>query len=314
MKKNFFSRLLVLVMALCATINFSSCSNDDDPTEGVTEGLVNETLPTQKGWSGSFENGICTYTPSSYTEYPSYYAFSFNEGSCNDAVFNVICDSEEEARYISNMLNNGTFDDLEDDDYSYQAAETSILTQSLHQIKAIKQVALKCSKNSRADLIGITCTQSGKVVFFKLKCFTGKNGETIKTAVEAWNVGIDTLPEAPLFGTYDRNTGKYTNDNIMGIPNSKYEINTLYEGNKLTEFVTTLTLPNSSWAEALAASFYEQSEDYIEMFGQAPQISQNGAQVTVKAIIIGEVTRETIEQYIITLDLMMNKPIATSLL
>lgn len=36
-------------MALCATINFSSCSNDDDPTEGVTEGLVNETLPTQKG-------------------------------------------------------------------------------------------------------------------------------------------------------------------------------------------------------------------------------------------------------------------------
>lgn len=314
MKKHFFSTLFVLAMALCVTVNFSSCSSDDDPTENVTEGLVNETLPVQKGWSGSFENGICTYTPSSYGDYPSYYAFSFNEGSCDDAVFNVICDSEAEASYLSNMLNNGSFDDLEEDDYSYQATKTSVLAQSLHQMNAIKQMALKNSKSSRADLLGITCSQSGKVIFFKLKCFTGKDGETIKMAVEAWNVGIETLPETPLFGTYDRNTGNYTNDNIMGIPNSKYEIKTQYDGDKLTQFVTTLTLPNASWATLLTETFNGQASDYINIFGEAPQISQNGNQVTVQAVILGEVNKEKVEEYIIILDLMMNKPIATSLL
>ena len=63
MRKHFFSNLFVLAMALCATMNLTSCSSDDDSTEGVTEGLVEETLPTQKGWSGSLENGISTYTP-----------------------------------------------------------------------------------------------------------------------------------------------------------------------------------------------------------------------------------------------------------
>lgn len=314
MKKHFFSTLFVLAIALCVTVSLSSCDSDDDPTENVTEGLVNETLPTQEGWSGSFEDGICTYTPTNYGDYPSYYAFSFKEGNCEDAVFNVICGSEAEANYLCNMMNNGSFDDMEEDDYSYQAAKTSVLAQSLHQMNAIKQMALKNSKSSRADLIGISCSQSGKVIFFKLKCFTGKDGETIKMAVEAWNVGIETLPEAPLFGTYDRNTGNYTNDNIMGIPNSKYEIKTQYESDKLTQFVTKLTLPNASWAALLTETFNEQADDYIAMFGEAPQISQEGNQVTVQAVILGDVNRKTVEEYIIVLDLLMNRPIATSLL
>lgn len=184
MRKHFFSNLFVLAMALCATMNLTSCSSDDDSTEGVTEGLVEETLPTQKGWSGSLENGISTYTPDDPdADYPTYYAFSFENGVCNDAVYNVICDDETEASYICNMLNNGTFDDLESDDYSYQASKASVLSQSLRQLNAFKQVALKYNKASRADMLGISCSQNGKVVFFKLNSFVGKNGETVKTAI-----------------------------------------------------------------------------------------------------------------------------------
>lgn len=313
MRKHFFSNLFVLAMALCATMSLTSCSSDDDPTEGVTEGLVEETLPTQKGWSGSLENGISTYTPDDPdADYPTYYAFSFENGVCNDAVYNVICDDETEASYICNMLNNGTFDDLESDDYSYQASKASVLSQSLRQLNAFKQVALKYNKASRADMLGISCSQNGKVVFFKLNSFVGKNGETVKTAINIWSGNMDSLPESPLFGTYDSNTGTYTNNNIMGISNSKYEIHTQYDGNYVKDFTTTLTLPNASWAQLLKEVFDEQTSDYTDLFGNAPEITLEGNTVSIKALIVGDVPRETVEQYIIILDLMMNRPFVVS--
>lgn len=305
-------------MMLCIMVGFTACSDDDDTTNGTEEGLVSENIPTEKGWSGSLENGQSTYTPESYGEYPGYYAFSFKNGSCEDAVFNIVCDSEMEAQLICNMLNNGTFDDLgfaDYDDYATKAAPASVLSQSLRLLDSFKKTITSNPMGTRADMLGISCSQNGKVVFFKLDCFKGKNGEIIKSVVETWTLGsIDALPEDPIFGTYDRNSGKYTNNNIMGIANTKYEISVKFNGDYLTEFVTTLTLPNPSWAMLMEETFQEQEEDYIEMFGEAPQISRNGNLVTVKAVIIGEVTREFVEQYIVMLDIMMNRPIALSLL
>ena len=98
----------------------------------------------------------------------------------------------------------------------------------------------------------------------------------------------------------------------MGLANSRYEINTQYEGDILTQFTTTLTLPNDTWAWALEENFQEQAEDYIEMFGEAPEISRTGNKVTVKAIIMDEITRTQITDYIVLLDLMMNMPIGVS--
>lgn len=312
MRKQFITKLSLLAMALCATMNFTSCSSDD-PTENntVTEGLVEQTLPTETGWSGSFENGITTYTPNiSGADYPTYYAFSFENGVCNDAVYNVICEDETEASYFCNLLNNGTFDDMESDDYSYQANKTSVLSQSLRQLNAFKQVALKNNKASRADMLGISCSQNGKVVFCKLNVFVGKDGEAVKATIDVWGGQLDfnNLPDTPLFGTYDSNTGTYTNNSIMGIANSKYEIHTQYDGDNIDEFITTLTLPNPSWAELAQELLSEQTSDYVEMFGSAPQITVTGNQVSIEAVIVGDVPKEIIEKYIVVLDMILNQP------
>ena len=64
----------------------------------------------------------------------------------------------------------------------------------------------------------------------------------------------------------------------------------------------------------LEETFREQEQYYIEMFGQAPEIIREGNVVTVKAIIIGDVTKELVEQYIVILDLTMNMPIGLTFL
>ena len=50
------------------------------------------------------------------------------------------------------------------------------------------------------------------------------------------------------------------------------------------------------------------------MFGQAPEIIREGTVVTGKAMIIGDVTKEVVEQYIVILDLTMNIPIGLTFL
>lgn len=98
----------------------------------------------------------------------------------------------------------------------------------------------------------------------------------------------------------------------MGISNSKYEIHTQYDGNYVKDFTTTLTLPNASWAQLLKEVFDEQTSDYTDLFGNAPEITLEGNTVSIKALIVGDVPRETVEQYIIILDLMMNRPFVVS--
>lgn len=108
-------------MALCATMNLTSCSSDDDPQKELQKVLSKKHYRLRKAGQVHLKTvSLRTLLTTQVQDYPTYYAFSFENGVCNDAVYNVICDDETEASYICNMLNNGTFDDLESDDYSYQ--------------------------------------------------------------------------------------------------------------------------------------------------------------------------------------------------
>lgn len=302
----------MFAMMLSIVVSFSSCSKDDD---GVTEGLVNQTLPAQKGWSGSMENGICTYTPDYDDEdADAYYAFSFKDGKCEDAVYNMIFETEAEAKEAAKLLNNGTFEDLnafDEEDEIYETNGEMAMAKALNQVKMIKKAISKNQPVSRADLIGISCTQEGKVVFFKIECLKGKDGETVKMVVDSWETGLDNdvLPEKPIFGTYDSTSGKYTLNNVMGLKNSKYEITVGFESDKVSSFVTAVTLPNASWAEYLAEDLNSQADDYYEMFGAAPKIKCEGSKITVEAVILDtNVSKSDIQKFIVVLDFMLSMP------
>lgn len=308
MKKFYFFSMFVMMFSVITCI--SSCSEDDG--SDVSEGLVSETLPTKKGWDGSMENGVCTYTPDyGDDDADGYYAFSFKDGKCDEAVYNMIFETEAEAKEAANLLNNGSFDDLEaldEEEYSYSDLAVA---KALNQVNIIRKAILNKQIASRADLIGISCTQEGKVVFFKIECLKGKDGETVKMVVDSWETGLDNdvLPEEPIFGTYDSVSGKYTLNNIMGLKNSKYEITVGFESDKVSSFVTAVTLPNVSWAEYLEEDLNAQAEDYYEMFGAAPTVKREGSKITIEAVILDtNVSKSDILKYIVVIDFMLNIP------
>ena len=248
-------------MMLGFFVGLTSCESSD-PSLEAEDGLVSETVPTQKGWSGSTENGICTYAPEVGDDASGYYAFSFKDGVCSDAVYNMVCDSEVEAMAVVEMINKGEFGYDEDEDFSdYSAiAKSPALALSARQLALMKKIILENQKATRADFTGITCSRDGKVVFIKVDCFKNKDGEIVKQVVEAWDSGlnINNLPDAPVFGTYDKATGKYTLENILGIDGSVYEINVSFENDFLKSLKTSVTMPTESWAQMLEESLREQ--------------------------------------------------------
>lgn len=315
MKKQYLWGFFVMMFGFL--VSLTSCESDE-PSLEAEDGLVSETVPTQKGWSGSTENGICTYAPETdVDDISGYYAFSFKNGVCSDAVYNMVCDSELQAIAVVEMINKGEFDYDEDEDISgYSAiAKSPALALSARQLELMKKIMLENQQTTRADFTGITCSREGKVVFIKVDCFKNKDGETIKKVVEIWDTELyyDNLPDAPVFGTYDKAAGKYTLKNILGIDGSTYEINTSFENDLLKSLSTSVTMPTESWAQMLEASLREEFSGYQEIFGQEPEINRQGKKITVNAIVSGEVARETVENYIIVIDIMMNKPFFASM-
>ena len=144
---------MVLFMSVCM-VAFTSCSYDDAPTDG----LVSSKIPSF-GWSGSTDNGIATYRPDTEEDVIScYYAFSFENGKCKDAVFNMVCENEAMAKYLTRMLTSGEWAE-EDDDEEYsmsQFTKNPVLMQALRSHKSISSAAIKTRS---ANVMGITCTQ-----------------------------------------------------------------------------------------------------------------------------------------------------------
>lgn len=301
----------MFAMMLSIVVSFSSCSKDDD---GVTEGLVNQTVPTQKGWSGSMENGICTYTPD-YGDEDSdmYYAFSFKDGKCDDAVCNLIFDSEDIAKEYARILNSGTFDELnalDEEDEIYESGDD--MAKVLRQVRLIKKAILNGQPASRADKIGVSCTQQGKVVFFKIENLKGKDGATVKLVVQAWydgDIESSKIPEKTIFGTYDSEAGKYTLNNVMGLKDSKYEIIVGFESDMVKSVKTVVTLPNESWAKYMEEDLQGQADEFWELYGNQVTINREGNQVTLNAVIsYSEISRDDILKFIVSADIILSTP------
>ena len=309
----------MLVGISVAALTFSSCSSDDNESP-VSGELVSDVVPSNEGWSGNSANGVSTYLPDGAEDAEVYYAFSFSDGVCTDAVFNVVCSSAEEAGYIASMLNSGAWaeeeDEEEEDYYSLKNAESSLNQQVLFQTSSVKKaLSRQAASLSRASSLAIACTQQGKVVFFKLDALKGCSLEDVKYVMEVWNNGLqyENLPSHCIFGEWNASTGKYTANNVYGFLNTKYEITTQYDGNYLDEFKTTLTMPNQDWAMIIEESWLEQQYEYEEMFGSAPEVTRSGNRVTMEALILDEVDKEQTLQLIIALDILNHTPLYISI-
>ena len=298
---------MVLFMSVCR-VGFTSCSYDDDAPTG---GLVSDEIPSV-GWSGSTDNGIATYRPDTEEdEISCYYAFSFENGKCKDAVFNMVCENEVMAKYLAKMLTSGKWAE-EDDDEEYSLSQ---LTKSPVLMQALRSAAIKTRS---ANVLGITCTQEGKVVYFKIEAVKGLNGEELGYVMSTWDTGlnVNTLPEKPIFGTWDEATGKYTSNSIYAIPGTKIEIETAFnQSDILTKYTATFTLPDEMWAEMIEEGLREQASGLKVLAGIELEITRNGNVVTAINLNVEaeKTTKAEILKLIIAMDILNARPIGTAL-
>ena len=297
---------MVLFMSVCM-VGFTSCSDDDAPTGG----LVSSEIPSV-GWSGSTDNGIATYRPDTEEdEISCYYAFSFENGKCKDAVFNMVCENEVMAKLLAKMLTSGKWAE-EDDDEEYSLSQ---LTKSPVLMQALRSAAIKTPS---VNVMGITCTQEGKVVYFKIEAVKGLDGEELGYVMSTWDTGlnVNTLPEKPIFGTWDEATGKYTSNSIYAIPGTKIEIETAFnQSDILTKYTATFTLPDEMWAEMIEEALREQASGLEALAGIELEITRNGNVVTTNNLNVetANTTKADILKLIIAMDILNARPIGTAL-
>ena len=303
---------IVLFMSVCM-VGFTSCSDDDAPTGG----LVSSEIPSV-GWSGSTDNGIATYRPDTEEdEITCYYAFSFENGKCKDAVFNMVCENEVMAKYLAKMLTSGKWAE-EDDDEEYsmsQFANNPVLMQALRSHKSISSAAIKTRS---ANVMGITCTQEGKVVYFRIEAVKGLDGEVLGYVMNTWDTGlnVNTLPEKPIFGTWDEATGKYISNSIYAIPGTKIEIEIAFnQSDILIKYTATFTLPNEMWAEMIEEALREQASGLEALAGIELEITRNGNVVTSNNLNVetANTTKADILKLIIAMDILNARPIVTAI-
>lgn len=309
------SRVLCMVLFMSACmVGFTSCSYDDD---APTDGLVSDEIPSV-GWSGSTDNGIATYRPDTEEDViSSYYAFSFENGKCKDAVYNMVCENEVMAKLLAKMLTSGKWAE-EDDDEEYsmsQFANNPVLMQALRSHKSISSAAIKTRS---ANVLGITCTQEGKVVYFKIEAVKGLNGEELGYVMSTWDTGlnVNTLPEKPIFGTWDEATGKYTSNSIYAIPGTKIEIETAFnQSDILTKYTATFTLPDEMWAEMIEEGLREQASGLEVLAGIELEITRNGNVVTAINLNVEaeKTTKAEILKLIIAMDILNARPLVTAI-
>ena len=298
---------MVLFMSVCM-VGFTSCSYDDYAPTG---GLVSDEIPSV-GWSGSTDNGIATYRPDTEEDVIScYYAFSFENGKCKDAVYNMVCENEVMAKLLAKMLTSGKWAE-EDDDEEYSLSQ---LTKSPVLMQALRSAAIKTPS---VNVMGITCTQEGKVVYFKIEAVKGLNGEELGYVMSTWDTGlnVNTLPEKPIFGTWDEATGKYTSNSIYAIPGTKIEIETAFnQSDILTKYTATFTLPDEMWAEMIEEGLREQASGLKVLAGIELEITRNGNVVTAINLNVEaeKTTKAEILKLIIAMDILNARPIGTAL-
>lgn len=303
------------------SVGFASCSSDDEDggggSGGDTSGLVSATTPSI-GWSGDMQNGIVTYCPEIVDnsdaedeydmDYQTYYAFSFENGSCKNAVFDMICPSESMAIQLESAFKNGTWAAMDDDDDEEYDSRAFV---SVHRAgRQIKSMTRAGSDYNLQDL-SLPVMRSGKVLFIYVECLKGKTGDDVKSLVLHWEGKSTVIPNKIISGSWDEQTGRYVNNNLLAL-GITYEINTAYENNLLKSYVTTMTFPNTTWAQAMYDEIESQNRQIASQTGLYPEATLSGKTLKEEAIIYGDITKEQTLQMITFIDWAMSRPFFVS--
>ena len=187
--------------------------------------------------------------------------------------------------------------------------------QALLSHKSISSTAIKTRS---ADVMGITCTQDGKVVYFKIEAVKGLDGEVLGYVMNTWDTGlnVNTLPDKPIFGTWDEATGKYISNSINAIPGTKIEIEIAFnQSDILIKYTATFTLPNEMWAEMIEEALREQASGLEALAGIELEITRNGNVVTTNNLNVetANATKADILKLIIAMDILNARPIVTAI-
>lgn len=307
---SFMLGLLVSVFALTA------CSSDDDNDGDVPSALVSNDMPKTDGWNGDLQNGISTYVPylaEDEDDFQPRYAFDFKDGTCQNAVFSLICPNEYIAKEMARMFQDGTWlselgEDKDEDDYydEYYGARAKA---SIRKMQTHLKAVTRAATDYNPEDLKMPVLYSGKVLYITVDCLKGKRGNTLKAIVIFWQTGEGT-PEI-VMGKWDDAANRYTCGNLLGL-GINYEINTAFESDSLTNYVTEMTFLNKSWANMIFEQLEEQNQEIEAKVKLRPKATLNGKTVKEEAVILGRVTKAETLEIIAMLDWLMARPFFTA--
>lgn len=289
------------VMCLCCLAMFSltACGDDDEGGNGGNTGggsgkptgeLISTNIPSQTGWSAVNANGICTYLPYDLVAYPddeyaAYFAFAVSGETCNEAVFNMVCNSEAMAKYLEQMLKSGEWAEEDDEDYAarMRAPHNSFpKVQALLHTRTLKATVKKMRAANNG--LGLARNRNGRVVYFTIDALRGKPMSDVKMATKVWyeDMDVSEIPARPIFGTWDDAAGRYFSNSIYAIPGTSLEAKAKFNAqNIVTDYTEIWTFPNTMWAAAMNEVIMDMATDWKDLLGADVTVTLNGKAVVV---------------------------------
>lgn len=303
---------------MLAVVSFSACTHKIN----VNDELIIKQTP-QQGWSGDFENGVASYNSYNESEYEDdeavagmCYSFEFENGVCKDAIYNIILTNKSFAILLEKMLNNGNWDMEEDSGELFPSATRSQNNTIINYdvVEKLRQIVFSHANTRSAydHTLSFNVSRKDNVIFVKLDNFKGKSANDVKYTIDVWE-GKITVPNRFMFGKWDSAAGRYTCKNLYAL-GIDYQVDITFNGNRIVQTYTTkMTMPTTIWAEVMYESLVQSADQYIAMFGKAPQIKREGRDIYVEAIILAEISEEEIVKYLILLDYANNVPIIANI-
>lgn len=237
------------------------------PNEFTTKKEVEEEADTEislikLGWSGSTTNGpACHVLGISNDEYKNHhYSFTFKDGICTDAKYNIEFRSSSLANEFASAIRSGMWAVDDEEDYEDYEEDDE------------PNVALP-----------MTVYTSGNTVYIPLDNCIGKTGESIKK-------GLDTtgIPQDFIYGKYDAAKGEYICNNALGVISNgndiQWKTNISFTDDRMVKSVIhKITTPNN-----FTFMFDEElCETVIALYGKfgiSSKITQAGNTLTITQI------------------------------
>ncbi len=229
------------------------------------------------GWSGSTTNGPAVHVLETFTGYNEFknhhYSFTFKNGICTDAKYNIEFTSSGLAREFASAIRSGEWAlDEEEDDYDDEDDDYDIA-------------------------VPMTVYNSGNIVYIPLDNFIGKTGASIKEGLTSTGI-----PQDFIYGNYDATKGEYICNNACGVISNgqdiQWKVNISFTNDrKVKSVIQKITVPNNAFSELLER-FIQISERLNNNFGLALNYSQMGNTLTVEAVATNEANLVSEEEYL----------------